>query len=94
MTCHTPKPLGETVTHYWLALTMARAVGVDLVAEMDAGRLSPGDWADLVQACRGCDWERDGGGCGRWLSLQIPGEAPIPSSCVNHATFERLRAAE
>ena len=94
MNCHTPKPLGDTVTHYWLALSMAKAVGVDLVAEMAAGRLVQSDWADLVQRCRSCGWERDGGGCNRWLSFQLPGEALIPRSCVNHETFQRLGAAE
>lgn len=94
MTCHTPKPLGDTVTHYWLALSMAKAVGVDLVSEMEAGRLAQDDWANLVQRCRNCDWERDGGGCGRWLSFQQAGEAAIPQTCVNHETFERLTAAE
>lgn len=94
MTCHSPRPLGDTVTHYWLALRMAKAAGVDLAAEMQAGRLSQADWAELVQSCRGCDWERDGGGCGRWLALQIPGEAEVPQACVNQPTFGRLSAAE
>ncbi|MCA8878750.1 MAG: hypothetical protein KDA73_02085 [Rhodobacteraceae bacterium] len=94
MSCHGPKPLGDAVTHYWLALNMAKAVGVDLVAEMEAGRLAAGEWAELVHRCRGCDWQRADGGCGRWLEFQIPGDAAVPGACVNRETFEGLLAAE
>jgi len=87
MTRHVPKPLGDPVTHYWLAKSMAVAAGVDLAHEMEAGRMTQDDWAGLVQRCRGCDWQRAGGGCGRWLALQTPGEAEIPETCDNRDTF-------
>lgn len=90
MSDHPPKPLGDTMTHYFLASSMAKAAGVDLVAEMAAGRLSHQDWAQMVQKCRGCDWEREGGGCARWLALQVPGEANVPRSCENQPRFAAL----
>lgn len=93
MTVHTPKPLGDPITHYWLALSMAKAAGVDLVAAMEDGTLTPENWAGMVERCRGCDWERDGG-CSRWLSFQDGGDAIVPGSCVNQSVFQDLTAAE
>ncbi|MCA8882557.1 MAG: hypothetical protein KDA50_02185 [Rhodobacteraceae bacterium] len=93
MTAHTPKPLGDPISHYWLAVSMAKAAGVDLVAAMDEGKLTQQDWAGMVQRCRGCDWERDGG-CSRWLSFQEDGGAVVPGSCVNQATFRELTLPE
>lgn len=84
------KPLGDPVTHYWLAQSMAKAAGVDLGAEFVAGRLSQDEWATLVTRCRGCDWERDGGGCARWLSLHESIDGPVPRSCENHERFDTL----
>lgn len=83
------KPLGDETHHYWLAVSMAKAAGIDLQAAMDEGRISHEDWAGLITRCRGCDWEREGG-CGRWLKLALedPGNAEVPASCVNQKTFE------
>jgi len=85
------KPLGEENHHYWRVVAMAKAAGLDLQEALEDGRLSQEEWAGLVQKCRGCDWEREGG-CGRWLNLALAKEAPseTPSTCVNHDRFEAL----
>jgi hypothetical protein len=85
-------PKGDPVDHYWLVQSMAKATGVDLVAATDDGTLAPGAFAAMVERCRGCGWEREGGGCSRWLSLQVPGEAKAPKSCVNQKVFAELSA--
>lgn len=88
------KPLGDEIHHYWLAVAMAKAAGVDLQKAMDDGTLSHEDWAGLVTRCRGCDWEREGG-CGRWLklALETDGAVGVPNSCVNRAVFDRIETA-
>ncbi|MEM1129436.1 MAG: DUF6455 family protein [Pseudomonadota bacterium] len=82
--------LGDERDHYWLAVSMAKAAGIDLVAAVEAGGLTHEGWADVVQRCRGCAWEREGGGCSRWLEAQEAGMADVPHSCVNHNIFEGL----
>lgn len=91
MTYQPPKPLGDQTTHYWLVQDMARAAGVDLAAEVKSGHLTADTWSDMVQRCRGCAWERDGG-CSRWMANQ-DSESPIdvPSLCENVETFDELR---
>ncbi|WP_238547951.1 DUF6455 family protein [Meridianimarinicoccus roseus] len=91
MTCQPPKPLGDVNTHFWLVQDMARAAGVDLVEEVREGRLTTREWAEMVQTCRGCAWERDGG-CSRWMELQTF-EAPVevPARCANEASFAAFR---
>lgn len=86
-------PLGDEKVHYWLVQGMARATGIDLVAAMDDGLLSSEAWADVVQRCRGCDWQRDGGGCSRWLALQEPGAAHVPDTCENKSIFALIDEA-
>lgn len=87
-----PKPKGDLVDHYWLAQSMAKAAGVDLAAAMEAGSLTQDDWAGVVDRCRGCGWELDGGGCSRWLARQEDGAAVVPQSCVNEPVFAGLLA--
>ncbi len=91
MSCHDPKPLGDATRHYWLVQDMARAAGVDLAAEVSAGRLDQAQWAGMVERCRGCDWER-AGGCHRWLADQADGTATVPDLCANVKTFGDLGA--
>lgn len=86
-----PRVLGDETRHYWLAVAMARANGTDLQAALDDGRLSAGDWADLVQKCRGCTWAD---GCSCWLAVQEPGSAATPDPCVNRETFETVLAGQ
>jgi hypothetical protein len=83
------KPLGDERDHYWLALGMSQAVGLDLQAEIEAGRFSQADWAETVQRCRGCDWA---GACPGWLEAH-PQAAAAPESCVNAGLFGALKDA-
>lgn len=83
------RPLGDEITHYWLALGMAKAVGLDLQAEIEAGRFSQEAWADTVQHCRGCTWAWR---CPGWMAAHPTIEA-APETCVNAARFNALRAA-
>jgi len=80
------KPLGPEREHYWLAIEMSQRVGLDLAAEMKAGRLDPSAWADMVAACRGCPWAEH---CPAWLAAHhAVGEAP--RQCVNRDAFAML----
>ncbi|MCW9042710.1 MAG: DUF6455 family protein [Pseudopelagicola sp.] len=85
------KPLGDTISHFWLAQRMAQATETDLVEAMQVAALTNEDWAEMVQDCRGCDWTR---GCKRWLAEQerhAAGDAP--QACLNRDRFLRLKAA-
>ncbi len=81
-------PLGPANRHYWLALRMAKATGADLARAMEEGEISPSDWADLVQRCRGCAWA---GGCDCWMAAQEDGAAEVPAACPNAEVFERIK---
>ncbi|NIZ11658.1 DUF6455 family protein [Pseudooceanicola sp. HF7] len=48
------KPLGNQVEHYWLVQRMAKAVGTDLAAAYEDGRIGDADWAAMVGRCRNC----------------------------------------
>lgn len=85
-----PRPLGDARRHYWRALRMAQATGVDLQHAMDAGVITSGDWAGSVDRCRGCGWDK---GCGAWLATQKTGAADLPQACPNAALFARAAAA-
>lgn len=82
------RPLGDEVTHYWLAKAMSRTVGLDLQAEIAAGRFSQEAWADTVRRCRGCDWAGD---CPSWMAGH-EGAAQAPHRCVNADRFNALLA--
>ena len=82
------KPLGDERHHYWLALRMAKATGLDLAEEMAEGRITQADWAGVVTACRGCDWA---GRCPDWLEAH-PQVAAAPQQCVNAGRFAALKA--
>ncbi len=85
------QPLGDPITHYWLAQRMAKAAGVDLAAEMEAGRITQEAWAGVVERCRGCGWEREGGACGRWLDRLEEEGVTVPDLCDNHDLFDLLQ---
>jgi hypothetical protein len=82
------RPLGDAVTHYWLAKAMSQTVGLDLQAEIEAGRFSQQDWADTVRRCRSCDWA---GACPSWMA-EHEGADHAPARCVNADRFEALLA--
>mgnify|MGYP006306941775 CR=1 FL=1 len=84
------KPLGGERRHYWLALGMARATGADLQEALESGRITHGDWAAVVTACRGCAWAD---GCDCWMRAQDPdGASAVPRACPNADFFERVLA--
>lgn len=84
-------PLGDARHHYWLALEMSRTVGLDLQAELEAGRIAHADWAEMVTRCRSCEWAS---GCPDWMArMREAGETPPPPpACVNASRFEALAA--
>jgi hypothetical protein len=86
------RPLGDEKRHYWLALGMAQVSGTDLQRALDEGRITHGDWADMVGRCRACSWAA---GCRCWMSAQDP-EVPadVPRACPNAGVFDAVRAGE
>jgi hypothetical protein len=84
------RPLGSERDHYWLALSMAKAAGVDLQAAIDDGTFDQQKWANTVQRCRGCDW---GGDCKDWLARH-PEVEQVPETCVNAKLFTALKQAQ
>ena len=82
--------LGDQTVHYWLAQKMAKITETDLVAAMETAGLTQEDWAEMVQACRGCDWSD---GCPRWLERQAEPVDLAPSECVNRDRFAALKSA-
>lgn len=94
MTHHDPadrvRPLGPEKEHYWLALSMAQAIGLDLQAEIDASRFSLADWAEAVRRCRGCDWARQ---CPGWLAAHSEADH-APGTCANADRFNALLGVE
>ncbi len=84
------KPLGKANHHFWRVQKMARATGIDLVAAVRSGELSPQDWADMVQSCRACDWAEQ---CRHRLKNgQSLGH--VPAECANCDWFEALENAQ
>ncbi|WP_204112932.1 DUF6455 family protein [Shimia biformata] len=84
------KPLGKTNTHYWLAQQMAKITETDLVTAMEKAELTQADWAEMVTACRGCNW---GDKCQKWLDLHPEPVETAPKSCCNGTRYEALREA-
>ncbi len=80
--------LGHIMTHLRLVLRMGHATGTDLVRAHRAGRLSPEEWADMVQHCRGCEWASS---CPDWLDDNETADA-APQNCRNRDRFAELQA--
>lgn len=85
-----PRPLGDEKRHYWLAVGMAQATGADLQRALEEGVITHGDWAGVVQRCRGCGWTE---GCDCWMSKQEKGAAVVPAACPNAEVFARVIGA-
>ncbi len=90
--------LGPIMRHMRLITGMAQVTGIDLTDARARGDLSGADWADMVLACRDCDWA---GRCGDWLDRQRGpigrgpvGQGPIhaPETCCNRARLAALKA--
>lgn len=82
------KPIGNALDHYWRVIGMANATNVNLVEAMDQHRLSQKEWADMVNACRHCDWVTE---CDRLLS-RSPDLQDAPHRCANCFRFAELSA--
>lgn len=78
--------LGHIGQHVRLVLRMAQATGLDLVTAHAAGDVTAPDWADIVQACRRCDWT---GKCERWLDTHGTA-ARAPENCRNRNRFDAI----
>ena len=90
-TCDQPRPfapLGPVNRHYWLALRMAKATGVDLNEAMNSDLLDQNDWAQMVARCRGCVWAK---GCTRWLDIPNDTLRALPPTCADADRFSALR---
>lgn len=84
--------IGDEKRHYWLALGMAQVSGTDLQRALDEGRITHGDWADVVTRCRACSWAES---CRCWMAMQTPGSpADVPRACPNAGLFDAVRAGE
>lgn len=80
--------LDETDCHYWLTQGMARTAGVNLKAEVTAGRISEATFVEMVARCGACQKAET---CVRWMA-EGAAEAPdIPGYCLNHEIIEALR---
>jgi hypothetical protein len=67
---------------------MAQASGADLQRALEEGRITHGDWADVVTRCRGCGWTE---GCDCWMAAQDgAGDATVPQACPNASFFEAV----
>ena len=83
-------PLGDLRRHFLLVKGMAKATDTDVEGAYAAGRLDQDEWAEMVQACRGCQWTE---GCEAWLAGG-QGAAVAPKPCCNRARLAMLRLEE
>ncbi len=83
-----PRKLGARLKHFWLAQRMAKRTGVDLSTAYETGDLTQNEWSKLVTRCRGCDWAE---GCQRFLNAGGAELRPIPVTCENSDTLQRLK---
>ncbi len=79
-----PKPLGNPRDHYWKVIDMANAVGVSLVDEWEAGRLTSDGHAAMIERCRGC---KKPTACAKLLE-DWPVLEDAPGYCENRAVFD------
>lgn len=85
---------GDPLTHYWLFLNMGRILGVDIQNARDKGRLKPEDFSKMLDRCRRCAWEHEGG-CTYWQRMDCDGAEEPPRGCVNRKWFlKQLRLQE
>ncbi len=81
---------GSNMRHWQLVNQMAKTTDTDLVSAFVEGRLSADDWAEMVNACRGCAWAET---CDGWLDAH-PHEDAAPRPCCNRARFAALQEAQ
>ena len=79
--------LGRIMPHFHLVQRMAQAIGADVVAAHRNGRLEQQDWAQMIHACRGCEWAH---ACTDWLHKNENVEK-APVACPNRAMFAAIK---
>jgi hypothetical protein len=82
-----PRPIGDRRAHLMRVRRMAKTLGADPAAARQAGDLSHGDWADIVERCRHCPAP---GQCDRWLSRHADADAAMPG-CLNAVRLAKLK---
>lgn len=79
--------LGDPDLHFWLTRSVARVMGVSFSEAMAKDQLSPKDYADLVNECRGCPRAT---ACQQWLAEQADLTRTAPPGCRNSGVLEGL----
>lgn len=85
---HNSLPLGAPATHFWLTQASARALGVNLSDALAEGRLTAGDYAGMVTACRRCPHVV---ACQQWLATEAVPQRAVFEGCPNRARLAALR---
>ncbi len=84
------QPLGDALVHLRLLGLMAKTVDVDLAEAFAEGKITPEEWAKMVNRCRACGCvER----CERWLACHEH-SADAPEGCNNANRLRSLRKPE
>lgn len=79
--------LGERMAHLRLVCGMAKATDADVVEAFENGELTPEDWAEMVETCRGCEAAE---ACAHWLA-DAPHWDNAPGVCLNRKRFANLK---
>lgn len=88
------RPLGDAMHHLHLLTRMGQQLGLEFTHAFETGEISAADWAEMVQACRGCDQPQ---ACQHWLQAQdhmvdtAPQRQP-PAGCRNAVQLLKLCA--
>ncbi len=80
-------PLGDIERHFWLTRSVARVLGISLSEAMADGRMSAGDYAQMVTRCRagGCHQM-----CEHWLACPTNARSKAPEHCANADLYNSL----
>lgn len=72
---------------FWLALSVAKAMGLNLKAAVETATLTQTQYANVVLKCCSCPLHEQ---CQTWLTeTKVPADT-APPGCANAAAFERL----
>lgn len=82
---------GRLSRHFWLTQGMARAVGVNLNAALQEGRISRADYAQAIAECCHCAHHQR---CLDWLAVNGAGAERQPAFCAIGPMLDGLREAE
>lgn len=78
--------LNDPTRAFWLTRSVARTAGINLGHALSRGRITPEDYALMVQRCRSC---RQTAACESWLGRGLCGEI-TPAGCRHAAIFDDL----